>query len=190
MIATIFDTKTGASPVSIADLPQRLATGGFYWLDIDGASAEELRVAASALRLEEPTRSWLPRFGQRARFEMGAQQVRISTFTAGATGRPIEVHVLFTRSWLLTVRAGVGSVMDRAHGMYRTFGGEIASNSALGLLIVLDDFIASWFSGHPARPSFNSCRPCSSSCRHCTGFGSPSARRWRPSPSRRRVHLG
>jgi len=146
MIATIFDTKTGASPVSIADLPQRLATGGFYWLDIDGASAEELRAVASALRLEEPTRSWLPRFGQRARFEMGAQQVRISTFTAGATGRPIEVHVLFTRSWLLTVRAGVGSVMDRAHGMYRTFGGEIASNSALGLLIVLDDFIASF---HP-----------------------------------------
>jgi Mg2+ and Co2+ transporter CorA len=146
VIATVFDTKTGASPVSIADLPERLATGGFCWLDIDGASAEQLRAVASALRLEEPTRSWLPRFGQRARFEMGAKQVRISTFTAGATGRPVEVHVLFTRSWLLTVRAGVGSAMDRAHGVYGTFGGEIASNPALGLLIVLDDFIASF---HP-----------------------------------------
>ena len=146
MIATVFDTKTGASRVSIADIPERLATGRFCWLDIDGASAEELRAVASVLRLEEPTRSWLPRFGQRARFEMGAKQVRISTFTAGATGGPVEVHVLFTRSWLLTVRAGVGSAMDRAHRVYGTFGGEIASNPALGLLIVLDDFIASF---HP-----------------------------------------
>ena len=146
VIATVFDAKTGASPVSIADLPERLATGRFCWLDIDGASAEQLRAVASVLRLEEPTRSWLPRFGQRARFEMGAKQVRISTFTAGATGGPVEVHVLFTRSWLLTVRAGVGSAMDRAHSVYGTFGGEIASNPALGLLIVLDDFIASF---HP-----------------------------------------
>jgi len=146
MIATVFDTKTGASPVAIADIPQRLSTGGFCWLDIDGASAEELRAVASALHLEEPTRSWLPRFGQRARFEMGAHQVRISTFTAGLTGGPVEVHVLFTPSWLLTVRSGAGSTMDRAHGVYRTFGSEIESNPALGLLIALDDFIASF---HP-----------------------------------------
>jgi len=145
-IATVFGTKAGSSQVSIADLPEHLATGGFCWIDIDGASAEQLRAVASVLRLEEPTRSWLPRFGQRARFEMGATQVRISTFTAGATGAPVEVHVLFTQSWLLTVRAGVGSAMDRAHGVYGTFGGEIASNPALGLLIVLDDFIASF---HP-----------------------------------------
>ncbi len=145
-IATVVDTRSGASTVSIADLPKRLATGGFYWLDIDGASAEQLDAVASVLRIEEPTRSWLPRFGQRARFEMRAKQVRISTFTAGPTGGPVEVHVLFTPSWLLTVRAGVGSAMDRAHGVYATFGGEIASNSTLGLLIVLDDFIASF---HP-----------------------------------------
>ena len=146
MIATVFDSKTGASPVSIADLPERLTTGGFCWLDIDGASAEELGAVASALRLEEPMRSWLPRFGQRARFEMGAHQVRISTFTASGTGRQVEVHVLYTHAWLLTVRAGVGSAMDRAHRVYGTFSVEIASNSTLALLIVLDDFIASF---HP-----------------------------------------
>src|SRR5262252_9905538 len=86
MIATVFDTRTGASQVSIADLPRHLATGGFSWLDIADASTEELRLVASALRLDEPTSTWLPRFGQRARFELGPQQVRISTFTAGATG--------------------------------------------------------------------------------------------------------
>src|SRR5262249_10220629 len=106
----------------------------------------ELDAVASALHVEEPTRSWLPRFGQRARFEIGTQQLRISTFTAGATGRPIEVHVLFTGSWLLTVHAGLGSAIDRVHRVYGTFGGEIASNAALGLLVVLNDFIASF---HP-----------------------------------------
>src|SRR5262249_19134252 len=127
VIATVVDTKTGPSPVSIADLPQRLASGGFSWLDIEGASAEELQAVATVLRLGDPTRSWLPRFGQRARFEMGPQ-VRISTFTAGATGSPVEVHVLYTASWLLTVRADVGTVAGRAHAVYGTFGGDIASN--------------------------------------------------------------
>jgi|SRR5262249_45131703 len=68
---------------------------------------------------------WLPRFGQRARFELGPQQVRISTFTAGATGAPVEVHVLFTHAWLLTVRAGAGNAMDRVHRVFGTFRNEI-----------------------------------------------------------------
>src|SRR2546425_9311780 len=126
VIATVFDAKTGASPVSIADLEERLATGRFCWLDIDGASAEQLGAVASVLRLEEPTRSWLPRFGQRARFEMGAKQVRISTFTAGAARRPGEVHVPFTPASLLTLRAGGGGAMECAHRGYGTFGGEDA----------------------------------------------------------------
>ena len=56
------------------------------------------------------------------------------------------MHVLFTHAWLLTVRAGAGNAMDRVHRVYGTFRNEIASNPALGLLIVLDDFIASF---HP-----------------------------------------
>jgi Mg2+ and Co2+ transporter CorA len=56
------------------------------------------------------------------------------------------VHVLFTHAWLLTVRAGAGNAMDRVHRVFGTFRNEIAANPALGLLIVLDDFIASF---HP-----------------------------------------
>src|SRR5258705_4184228 len=114
VIATVFDAKPGASPVSIADLQERLATGRFCWLDIDGASAEQLGAVASVLRLEEPTRSWLPRFGQRARFEMGAKQVRISTFTAVGTGGPGRGHGPFTPSLLLASSAGGGSSLARA----------------------------------------------------------------------------
>src|SRR5262249_15949369 len=146
MIATVFDTRTGASQVSITDLPRHLATGGFSWLDIADASTEELRLVATALRLDEPTSTWLPRFGQRARFQLGAHQGRIPTCRGGGTGGRIEVHVLFTHAWLLTVHARTGNAMDRAHRVYGTFRNEIASDPALGLLIVLDDFIASF---HP-----------------------------------------
>jgi Mg2+ and Co2+ transporter CorA len=94
------------------------------------------------------------------------------------------VHVLFTHAWLLTVRAAAGNAMDRVHRVYGTFREEIASNPALGLLIVLDDFIASF---HPildqAEQALYELED-ESSCRHCIGSGSPSARQWRPSPSR------
>src|SRR5262245_31542629 len=113
MIATVFDTRTGASQVSITDLPRHLATGGFSWLDIADASTEELRLVATALRLDEPTSTWLPRFGQRARFELGSQQVRISTFTAGVAGGAGEGRVLFTPGARLTVRAARGHADGR-----------------------------------------------------------------------------
>src|SRR5262245_29332513 len=146
MIATVFDTRSGASQVSIADLPRHLATAGFFWLDIADASTEELRLVAFALRLDAPTSTWLPRFGPRARFELGPHQARLSTFTPGASGGAVVVHELCTPAWPLTVRAGAGNAMDRVHRVYGTFRNEIASNPALGLLIVLDDFIASF---HP-----------------------------------------
>jgi len=100
---------------------------------------------ASVLRLEEPTRSWLPRFGQRADSRWGEAGPHIHVH-AGATGwagrgaRPL--HAVLA----LTVRAGVGSAMDRAHSVYAPSAGEIASKPRDGLLIVLDDFIASF---HP-----------------------------------------
>src|SRR5258705_12501851 len=105
VIATVFDAKPGASPVSIADLQERLATGRFCWLDIDGASAEQLGAGASVLRLEEPTRSWLPRFGQRARFGMGARGGRMSTLPAGGTLGGGGVRVCPRRGGCLSPRA-------------------------------------------------------------------------------------
>jgi hypothetical protein len=104
MIATVFDTKTGASQVSIADLPRQLATGGFSWLDIADASTEELRLVASALCLDEPTSTWPPRFGQRARFELGPQRVRISNVhrgsdrCAGRGARPLHARLASDRT--------------------------------------------------------------------------------------------
>lgn len=145
MKATVFDEKRGLFQVEIDELTHRLSTDSFFWLDIDGASAEELQTVISILQIAEPASSWLPRFGQRGRFEVDGQQIRISTFAAGVSGLPIEAHVLYTRSWLLTVHTGATNTMERARNMlYRVFTDKIAFNRALGLQIVLIEFISSF----------------------------------------------
>jgi len=144
MNATVFDIKKGVFQVSIDELSQRLPADGFFWLDIDGASVEELQSVAIALHLSEPISSWLPRFGQQARLEVGRQQTRISTWGVGAAGLPIEVHILLTQSWLLTVHAGGGSSMDRARSIYRNLLQTIEAQHFWGLLIILTELVASF----------------------------------------------
>jgi len=144
MKATVFDEKKGVFQVDIGELTRRLSTETFFWLDLEGASTEELQRVTSLLDIPEPARSWLPRFGQRARFEVDGEQIRISTFAAGSSGLPIEGHVLYTRSWLLTVHAGATNTMERARNVYRGFTNKLPFNHASALLIVLSEFIASF----------------------------------------------
>ena len=143
MNATVLDIKKGVFQVSLDELSQRLPTDSFFWIDIDGASVEELQSVATALHLSEPMSSWLPRFGQRARLEADRQQIRISTWVIGASGLPIEVHVLFTQSWLLTVHAGGGSSMDRARSIYRNVV-DTSEAKRLGLFIIMTELLASF----------------------------------------------
>src|SRR5271157_4120697 len=100
MKATVFDIKNKVFQVSVDNLSQRLTTDGFFWLDIDGASVEELQSVATALKLSESISSWLPRFGQRARLEAGTELTRISTWGVGDSGQIIEVHIIHRQSWL------------------------------------------------------------------------------------------
>jgi len=43
MKATVFDEKRRVFQVEIGELTHRLSTDSSFWLDIDGASAEELQ---------------------------------------------------------------------------------------------------------------------------------------------------
>jgi Mg2+ and Co2+ transporter CorA len=80
MNATVFDTCKGVLQTPVGEFLQHLPTDCFFWLDIEGASVEEMQAVATALHISEPTLSWLPRFGQRARLEVTRQQTKISTW--------------------------------------------------------------------------------------------------------------
>lgn len=51
--ATVFD----GLQVEIGELTHRLSTDRFFWLDIDGPSAEELQTVMSILQIAEPASS-------------------------------------------------------------------------------------------------------------------------------------
>jgi len=144
MNATVFDQQDGIFQVGVGEIPQRLPTDRFFWLDIDGASEEEIQKVTTALHVPELTGNWLPRFGQRSRFEVDETQVRISTFAVGSSGLPTEGHLLYTRPWLLTVHTGAGASMDRARVICKTLSEQIASNHAVVALIILNEFMASF----------------------------------------------
>jgi Mg2+ and Co2+ transporter CorA len=141
MNATVFDIKKGVFQVTVDELSQLHPADGFFWIDVDDASVEELQLVATAFHLSEPVSSWLPRFGQRARLEADRQQMRISTWGVGASGLPIEVHVLFTQSWLLTVHVNSISSIDRARGIYRNVAEAIEAQHFLGLVIILTELM-------------------------------------------------
>jgi Mg2+ and Co2+ transporter CorA len=143
MNATLLDSKKNVFQISIAELPQRLPADGFFWLDIDGASAEELKTVASALRIDEETSAWLPRFGKRARFEIENQRLRISTWTAEGSGRLCEVHGLYApSSWLLTVHTGAGPTMERARSIFKVFIERESFDWRIAIFIVLNELLA------------------------------------------------
>ena len=123
MNATLLDAKKGIVQIAIDELAQRLPADGFFWLDIDGASAEELKTIASALRIDYDTKAWLPRFGKRARsrIDMEKQRVRISAWTVEDSGRLSEVHVVCAFFLAATAHIGAGLPMDRARGILKRF---------------------------------------------------------------------
>ena len=142
MKAIVFDEEKGVFQVGIDEIAKRLPADRFYWLDLDGASTEEIQTVAKALRIPEPTSSWLPRFGQRPRFEVDETRLRISTFAVGASGLPTEGHLLYSPSWILTVHAGAGASTDRARVICETLNESIASYHATVALIILTEFMA------------------------------------------------
>jgi Mg2+ and Co2+ transporter CorA len=144
MNATVFEPKEGVFQVAVDELAQRLPVDEFFWLDIDSASVEELQSVANALHLSEPINSWLPRFGQRARFEVGKDQTRISTWGADANGQPIEVHIVYTESCILTAHAGAANSMDRARVIFRDVIQTFGMQHAWGLFYIMTELVASF----------------------------------------------
>jgi magnesium transporter len=144
MNATLLDaTSKSVFQIAIDELPQRLPAGGFFWLDTDGASAEEVKTVAAALGIDEGTGAFLARCGERARFELAEHRVRLSTWTVEGSGGLSGVHVVYApASWLLTVHTGAGPTMERARSMLKVFAESASFDWRLAIFIVLNELLA------------------------------------------------
>ena len=80
MKATIIDAHGVSTPLPAKEFAARLPASGFFWLNVANATAEEIAALASALQFDPTLSTWLPRFGQSARFEASPHYPRISTW--------------------------------------------------------------------------------------------------------------
>ena len=143
MNAIVLHAKMGICEIPITDLSRRLPKEGFCWVDIGGAPADELGAVVDALAIDEDTGAWLPRFGQRARFEFQNKRLRVSTWALNEANQLCEVHLLYSPpAWLLTVHSGATAAMDRSRGILKILVERESFNPQGTIFIVLHELLA------------------------------------------------
>ena len=70
-LATLVDATTIQAAAGPADIAAQIGTGHFFWLDVYGGDAAAREPLLRALGLDDPTTSWLQRFGQACRMQIG-----------------------------------------------------------------------------------------------------------------------
>jgi magnesium transporter len=126
------------------DLLQHLkCKNGFFWLDVEDASSDDLKEFTSTLAIDLETATWLANPGKRARIEIDRQRVRISTCAINREGRLCMVRALYEPSaWLLTVHAGAGIAMDRARRFFSSLPDDQPVDWRRTIFIVLNELLA------------------------------------------------
>jgi magnesium transporter len=74
----------------------------FFWLDLDGPSAEELKAAGDLLRIHPLALEDSQEFGQRPKLDDYGDRILL-VYYAIVGERPVEVHVHLSGAWILTV---------------------------------------------------------------------------------------
>ncbi len=143
--ATLIDAQGVSTPLSAMEFATRLPTSGFFWLDVANATGDEIAALASALQLDATLSSWLPRFGQSARFEASAQYLRISIWAETGSSEVVEGHLLYSPSWLITVFDGDAARMDEARLRFSELAGMIASHPGYALVLVLNELVTGFY---------------------------------------------
>src|SRR5262249_20444099 len=106
--------SVGVRPLEAVDLKRLVASDQFFWLDISAADGATWAGLLTNLNLQDPDVSWVQRFGQAGRMVISKDGVRAVTWLGDAAASLIEVHVLCTRRWLLTVSKGAPAALDEA----------------------------------------------------------------------------
>lgn len=152
---------TGAvEPATPRDVEQRLAAGGFFWLDLESLDDKRLEQFARSLRLEPSGTGSPAATGQSPDLAMSASGVaqRPSVAAVGdyiqalvpAAGGPdpraadIPVRIVYTGRFLLTSHSGPCPALEQARQRYDLLHEEGKADGPLTLFLVLDDLTSSF----------------------------------------------
>ena len=142
LTALIVDSD-GVQRVAVAaDVRQRIATGKFMWLDLVGGDEAARLEFLKELELESEDIAWVQRFGQTGRMTLRRRGLRAVTWLAEATGTLVEVHVLGSARWILTMWNGDVAALDLARHRFAESGSELEKIPYLGVAILLQFLLA------------------------------------------------
>lgn len=102
----------------IGTISERRAKGEFVWLNLRGASNEEIIEAGKQLNLHPLTVEDLQEFNQRAKVEQYAGYVYIVAYGAAPADdddRLVEIHIVYAADYLVTVAADTSVELIQLH---------------------------------------------------------------------------
>lgn len=152
---------TGAvEPATPRDVEQRLAAGGFFWLDLESLDPRRLEQFGRSLRLDASATAGLEDTGQSSgpaiastgvpqRPSLAAFGDSIQALVPSAGGPApgdagIPVRIVYTAGFLLTSHSGPCPALERARHRYDALQQEGKADGPLVLFLVLDDLAGSF----------------------------------------------
>jgi magnesium transporter len=160
--ATRLISVTGTvDPATPRDVEERLAAGGFFWLDLESLDHERLEQFGRSMRLGASATARPEGTGQPSVLAMagtGASAQRPSLAAGGDTiqalvpaaagpapgAGAIQVRIVYTGQFLLTVHSGRCPALEQARHRYDGLRDEGKADGPLVLFLVLDDLAGSF----------------------------------------------
>jgi magnesium transporter len=142
LTALIVDSD-GVQRIAVAaDLRRRIAAGKFLWIDLVGGDEAARLEFLNELALESEDIAWVQRFGQTGRMTLRRRGLRAVTWLADATGTLMEVHVLGSPRWILTLWNGDVAALELARLRFAEGEYELEKSPYLGAAILLQFLLA------------------------------------------------
>jgi Mg2+ and Co2+ transporter CorA len=112
------------------------------WLDLVGGQQSVCLEFLKQLGLDSEDIAWLQRFGQTGRMSLRQHRLRAVTWVAESTGTLMEIHVLGSERWIVTMWNGDVAALDLARQRFAESGSELEKSPYLAAAILLQLLLA------------------------------------------------
>jgi magnesium transporter len=141
-------TVDGAtSPATREAIEQRVASGGFLWLDLDGVDDEAHDLLLNVFKVHQLAVEDAQKFGQRPKLEDYADFMYMVVYGASTDQTATtEVHFIFADHFVVTVHHGsCGALNDVRARIGHRKASEVESPQIVLIYLVIDQLVDSFF---------------------------------------------